>query len=56
MAPLSWLPYLFADFYATASFATPARDIVKPRAVDLPHESLHDNIHAYRNSAIIESS
>ena len=46
MAPFSWLPYLFAAFCATTSFATPARDIVKPKAVTLPYESPSDIMYA----------
>lgn len=56
MAPFSWLPYLFAVFYATTSAATPARDIVKPRAINLPHDGLHDNMYADRESPIMKSS
>jgi hypothetical protein len=49
MAPFFWLHCLVAAIYATSSAVSPARDVLRPRAINLPHESLDDSMYAGLN-------
>ena len=55
MAFFAWLPCLLAALYATTLAATPAKHVVKPRAITLPRANLKDNLYADLNNIVMSS-